>query len=127
MRGLLSERLWWPVLGLCIVCPVQAAGDVARGENVFKTECAECHSPRDGKNKKGPSLFAVLGRKAGTVAGFEYSVALRDTGWMWDDERLRSYLSQPAKKANPGGKMKYDGVAEPKALSDLIAYLGSLK
>lgn len=101
--------------------------DVKRGSDVFAEQCAECHSVREGKHKKGPSLFAVAGRKAAAQPGFEFSEALRNTGWVWDNERLGMYLSQPAKKANPGGKMKYDGLTNPKDLANLIGYLGTLK
>ena len=103
------------------------AGDASAGAEVFKSECAECHSIKEGRNKKGPSLFGVLGRKAATVPDYEYSDALRaQSTWAWTPEQLHSYLSQPAKRANPGTKMKYDGLNDPKQLDDLISYLGTL-
>lgn len=104
-----------------------AGADVKRGSDVFAEHCAECHSAREGKQKKGPSVFNIVGRKAAAQPGFEFSEALRNTGWTWDHERLGFYLSQPSKKANPGSKMKYDGLSDPKDLADLIAYLGTLK
>lgn len=113
--------------GTGVWAQTSANADVKRGANVFAEECAECHSMREGKQKKGPSLFAVVGRKAATQPGFEFSEALLKSGWVWDTERLGFYLSQPAKKANPGGKMKYDGLADPKDLANLIAYLESVK
>lgn len=103
------------------------AGDASAGADVFKSECAECHSIKEGRNKKGPSLFGVLGRKAATVPDYEYSDALRaQSSWVWTPEQLHSYLAQPAKRANPGTKMKYDGLNDPKQLDDLISYLGTL-
>jgi cytochrome c len=102
-------------------------GDVKRGADVFASQCAECHSTREGKQKKGPSVFGTVGRKAASQPGFEFSEALRASGWTWDQERLAFYLSQPSKKANPGSKMKYDGLTDQKDLSDLIAYLATLK
>ena len=101
------------------------ASEAAAGAAVFSAECAECHSMKEGRNKKGPSLFAMLGRKAASQPGFEYSEELRRTGWTWSPETLHSYLSQPTKKANPGTKMKYEGLADPKALADLIGYLSA--
>ena len=106
---------------------VLAAGDAVLGAKVFSAECAECHSMKEGKNKKGPTLFAALGRKAATQPGFEYSEELRRTGWTWNQEVLRNYLSQPTKKANPGSKMKYEGLSDSKELEDLISYLGTSK
>ena len=103
--------------------PAFSASNAGAGASVFSAECAECHSMKEGRNKKGPSLFATLGRKAATQPGFEYSEELRRTGWTWNQETLRSYLSQPTKKANPGTKMKYEGLTDTKSLADLIAYL----
>ncbi|GAA0887302.1 c-type cytochrome [Rhodanobacter soli] len=118
------------VAGLCLggalASPLAHAGNVAAGSDVFKAECAECHSVRAGRNKKGPSLFAVVGRAAGTLPGYNYSDALRAAHWTWTPEKLHGYLSQPAGKANPGTRMKYDGLADPRDLDDLVAYLGTL-
>jgi cytochrome c len=105
---------------------VASAGDASAGADVFKSECAECHSVKEGKNKKGPSLFGIVGRKAGSLPDYDYSDAVRKTSWTWTAEQLHSYLSQPAKQANPGTKMKYDGLTDAKDLDNLISYLGSL-
>ena len=113
-------------LGGALAPPSAHAGDVAAGSDVFKSECAECHSVRAGRNKKGPSLFAVVGRAAGTLPGYNYSDALRAARWTWTPEKLHGYLSQPANTANPGTRMKYDGLADPRDLDDLVSYLGTL-
>jgi cytochrome c len=118
------------VAGLCLggalAPPFAHAGDVVAGSDVFKAECAECHSVRAGRNKKGPSLFAIVGRAAGVLPDYDYSDALRAARWTWTPEKLRGYLSQPARKANPGTRMKYDGLADPRDLDDLVTYLGTL-
>lgn len=105
-----------------------ASGDAAAGKDVFKSECAECHTVKEGRNKKGPSLFGVVGRKAGSVPDYDYSDALKQkaSAWTWTPEQLHTYLSQPAKTANPGTKMKYDGLTDAKQLDDLISYLDTL-
>ena len=103
-----------------------ASGDVEKGKDVFSTECAECHSVREGKNKKGPSLFAVVGRKAATVADATYSDALKASGILWSPDKVDAYVTAP-KKLVPGGKMKYDGLASAAERADLIAYLATLR
>lgn len=103
-----------------------AAGDVQAGLDVFAGQCAECHSMKEGKNKKGPSLFAVVGRKAGSIADFKYSDAMKSSGYTWTPEQIDAYVTQP-KKAVPGGIMKYDGLPDAKARADLLAYLASVK
>lgn len=104
---------------------VQAAGNPSHGEDVFSAECAECHSVREGKNKKGASLFAVVGRKAATISDASYSDALRASNIVWTTEQLDAYITSP-KKAVPNGKMKYDGLESAADRADLLAYLATV-
>ena len=104
----------------------QPAGDAKLGASVFSAECAECHSVRPGKHKKGPTLFAVFGRRPAEIAEFKYSDAMRHANWTWDADTLRRYITQP-REAVPGGTMKYDVLRDSKALNDPLAYLASLK
>ena len=107
--------------------PSQAAGDAKRGADVFAEECGDCHSAVAGKNKKGPSLNGINGRKAGTVADFTgYSEPMKQSGITWSADKIDAYITAP-KKVVVGGKMKYDGLAEAGARADVIAYLLSLK
>ena len=104
-----------------------AAGNPAIGQDVFAEHCAECHSTKDGKHKKGPSLFATLGRPAASIAAFaNYSAAMKASGKTWTPDALDAYVTNP-KAIVPGGTMKYDGLADAKARADLIAYLATLK
>jgi cytochrome c len=103
-----------------------AAGDVTAGKQVYEEECSECHSIQ-GKNKKGPTLTAVFGRKAGTVADYaEYSDGMKASGITWSEATLDQYLTMP-RKFVPGAKMKYEGLADAKARADLIAFITTLK
>ena len=103
-----------------------AAGDPKRGADTFAQECAECHSVREGKNKKGPSLFAVAGRKAGSLADFIYSESMKQSGFNWSPEKIDAYLAHP-KQLVPGGKMKYDGLPDEIDRADIISYLSTLR
>lgn len=115
------------VFGCALASPLARAADATAGADVFKSECAECHSVKEGRNKKGPSLFGIVGRKTASLPDYKYSDVLRGrTDWVWTPERLHSYLSQPAKLTNPGTKMKYDGLTDAKDLDDLISYLATL-
>jgi len=122
LRGVIIAELF---LGWVLASPLAQAGDAASGADVFKQECSECHSVKQGRNKKGPSLFGIVGRHAGSIADYHYSDALRQAQWVWTEDKLHEYLSQPAKKANPGTKMKYSGLDDPKELDDLISFLGT--
>lgn len=101
------------------------AADAKHGADVFAENCAECHSVKEGKNKKGPSLFGVVGRKAGTVADVAYSDAMKQSGISWTPDKLDAYVTDP-RKAVPGGKMKFDGLPNAAERADLIAYLYTL-
>ena len=94
----------------------------ARGRQLFAQSCAACHDP--GRNKAGPMLGGVVGRRAGTVAGFSYSGALRDAGIAWSDDNLDRWLADP-RAFLPGARMPIK-VPDAAARRDLISYLKSL-
>ncbi len=96
-------------------------GDAAKGKVAFIT-CQTCHAVEAGVNKIGPSLHAVVGRKAGTVAGFSYSAANKDSGITWTPEKLFQYLEGP-QRVVPGTKMVFPGFSDPQKRADVIAYL----
>jgi len=102
-----------------------AAADVNRGAKVFAEECAECHSVKDGKNKKGPFLWGISGRKSGSIEDFKYSDSMKASGITWTADKIAAYIAAP-KKIVPGGIMKYDGLVDEKDRLDVIEYLGSL-
>lgn len=114
------------LLGTGVAPGPASAGDASAGKDVFRSECAECHSVRQGRNKKGPSLFGIVGRHAGSLPDYHYSDALQHASWVWTPDKLKSYLSQPARQANPGTRMKYDGLDDAGQLDDLITFLGTL-
>jgi len=88
-------------------------------------QCAVCHST-DGSNGTGPTLKGVFGRKAGSVAGFRYSRAMRAAGIVWDENALERYLTSP-QEAVPGNSMPFAGVPESAQRAAVIAYLKTLK
>lgn len=104
---------------------VYAAGDAAKGSKAFDEECSDCHSVKEGKNKKGPSLFNIVGRKSATIADFNYSDAMKAKNTVWNADTIGEYIHAP-KKSVPGGKMKYDGLDDEKARADIIAFLATL-
>src|SRR3569832_895964 len=114
------------VVGLGAVTRADAAGDAGHGGDVYDAECSDCHSLKQGKNKKGPSLFGVVGRKAASVADFSYSDAMKASGSVCTPYQIDSYIAQP-KKAVPIGKMKYDGLADAKAREDVLAFLMTVR
>ncbi|UPJ48537.1 cytochrome c family protein [Bradyrhizobium sp. 200] len=100
------------------------AQDAEHGKSVFGA-CAACHAT-DHANRVGPGLEGIIGRKAGTVPGFRYSNAMKNSGIVWDDKWLNAYLESP-QKAVPGNRMPYPGLKDATDRADLVAYLATLK
>jgi cytochrome c len=104
--------------------PVQADGDVAKGEKAFK-KCLPCHSVADKTNKMGPYLTGVVGRPVASVENYQYSPAMKEYAALtkaWDEPALNVYLENP-KAAVPKTKMVFPGLKKPDERADLIAYL----
>jgi cytochrome c len=104
---------------------VVSAQDAENGAEVFK-RCRACHDVgENAKNKVGPVLNGILGRKAGTIESFSYSEANRKAGsegWVWTEEKMMEYLLNP-RTAMPGNKMAFAGIRDEQDRKDLIAYL----
>jgi cytochrome c2 len=100
-----------------------AEGDPARGQKRFE-ECAACHTIEPASNNVGPSLAGIIGRRAGDLADFRYSPAMKRSGITWTPETLDTYLADP-QKVVPGNRMPYAGLTDAEARADLIAYLRS--
>ena len=106
--------------------PVRAEGDAASGVKLFR-QCKSCHATEAGKNRVGPSLFGVVGKKAGSAEEFKgYSEGLKAAGFMWDEAKLDAYLTNP-KAVIADSKMAFAGIAEAADRAHVIAYLKTLK
>ena len=99
----------------------RADGDAARGEARFQ-DCAACHKLEAGANNVGPSLHGIFTRKAGEIADFRYSPAIKRSGITWTPETLDKFLSDPQAMV-PANRMPYAGMASAGDRADLIAYL----
>ncbi len=104
-----------------------AEGDAAKGEKVFK-KCKACHAADKAKNKVGPHLVGIIGRKAGSVEGYKYGKGLTDAAdkiGEWDEAKLADYLADP--KGYIGGKSKMTfKLKKEDQRKDVAAYLASL-
>lgn len=99
-----------------------AAQDAAAGEKIF-AQCRACHQVGpNAKNAVGPVLNGVIGRVAGSVEGYSYSPANKNSGLTWDEATFTDYIKNPRAKV-PGTKMVYAGLKEEDKIKDLIAYL----
>jgi cytochrome c len=111
---------------LLVSSAAQADGDAVAGKKVFN-KCMSCHDAKTDKNKIGPSLLGVVGRKAGTLESFagKFSDNIKEAGaggLVWDDANLTAYLRDP-KAVIPKGKMAFPGLKSDEDLANVIAYL----
>ena len=99
-----------------------AAQDVEKGQRSFN-KCLPCHAIGPGaENKVGPDLNGLDGRRAGTVANFNYSDANKNSGLVWNEATFKDYIRSPQAKI-PGTKMVFAGITNPQEIDDLWAYV----
>src|SRR6186997_1813075 len=102
---------------IALVCPARAQ-DAAAGEKVF-VQCRACHQIGEtAKNGVGPELNGLIGRHSGSVAGYSYSPANKNSGLTWDEATFRDYIKDPRAKV-PGTKMVFAGVKDEQRVNDL--------
>ena len=97
--------------------------DIEAGAEFFDRKCATCHDHKKGGiHNKGPLLWNVFGRKAGSVSGFEYSEAMKKSGHSWNFATLNYYLTR-TDRAIPGRSMNFRGIRQDQKRANLLAYL----
>lgn len=117
-----SSLLFVTFVGAAVVGgPAFADGNPDKGKSIFNL-CRACHTLEAGKNLIGPSLHGVFGRKAGSVANYGYSAAMKNAGIVWTEKTIEEYIADPRKKV-PGNKMAFPGLKTEQQREDLIAYL----
>jgi cytochrome c len=98
------------------------AQDVDAGKASFN-KCMACHSIGEGaKNKVGPELNGLDGRHSGTVEGYSYSDANKNSGITWNEAQFKEYIKDPKAKV-PGTKMAFAGIKREQEVNDLWAYV----
>lgn len=114
-------------LAVALTGPALAAGDPGNGAKIF-TRCKACHVIDSDQNRVGPHLSGVIGRKAGTADGFNYSAGMKaagEKGIVWNDDTINQYLENP-KGYVPGNKMAFPGLKKPEERADVIAYIDQM-
>jgi cytochrome c len=115
-------------LGAAIILIAASAGsfahaqDVAAGKSSFN-KCLACHSiGENAKNKVGPELNGLNGRKSGTAPGYSYTDANKNSGITWDEANFKEYIKDPKAKI-PGTKMAFAGIKKETEVNDLWAFI----
>jgi cytochrome c len=140
MRGLCNKRPWSQppsneeqimkkltlsalvIIASSAAAPAALAQDAAAGKTSFN-KCLACHAIGEGaKNKVGPELNGIDGRKSGTAEGYSYSDANKNSGITWNEAQFKEYIKDPKAKV-PGTKMAFAGIKNEKEVNDLWAFI----
>ena len=99
----------------------QSANDDA-GKQAFNNSCRTCHSIREGDNRLGPNLNKIVGRKAGSLPDYNYSSSMKEAGFVWDQDRLTSFMVKPDEVVSGHKMQPYGGISADEA-AKVVAYL----
>ncbi|WP_338026532.1 c-type cytochrome [Bradyrhizobium acaciae] len=95
------------------------------GEQAFNNSCRTCHTVKEGDNRAGPNLHDIIGRKAGSVAKFPYSEAMKSSGIVWDESTLLRFIEDPEAVVSGNGMKPYTGVRSAEDRAKIVAFLKS--
>lgn len=120
-------RLLVWIVSVCLTAASLAAQGAEPGKLTFNNRCRTCHSVKEGDNRQGPSLHAIVGRKAGSSSGYAgYSQAMKSSNIVWDEQTLDAFIANPDKVV-PGHNMRpYPGLPDAQEREEIVAYLKSI-
>jgi len=97
--------------------------EAASEQQAFNNACRTCHMVKEGDNRLGPNLYKIIGRKAGALPDYNYSSAMKEAGFVWDEDKLGRFIANPDEIV-PGNSMKpYGGLASRDDRAKIIAFL----
>jgi cytochrome c len=100
-----------------------AAAQDGAGQVLFNNACRTCHTVKQGDNRLGPNLYRIVGRLAGSVDGYDYSSALDNADFVWDEESLDRFITNPEQTV-PGNTMRpFSGIASKEDRAKIIGFL----
>lgn len=111
-----------------LALPPGARADTAGGDPqvAFNNACRTCHSMREGDHRLGPSLHGIVGRKAGSAEGYQFSSAMEGAELVWDEATLDDFIANP-NQVVPGNRMQpFGGIDDAQQRGEIIAYLKSI-
>lgn len=112
---------------MLLVLPAAAAQEESdEGKVAFNNACRTCHSFKAGDNRLGPSLHGVVGRKAGSMEGFQFSSAMQGSGITWDEATLDKFIANPDNVVHGNAMKPFGGIADASERTKIIAYLKTL-
>ena len=111
---------------ICAFAALAMADTAADPQVAFNNSCRTCHSAKEGDNRLGPSLHGVVGRKAGTAAGYKFSASMQGSNIVWDEKTLDAFITNPDQVVNGSAMKPFGGIADADQRGQIIAYLKSI-
>jgi cytochrome c len=105
--------------------PARTGADAGSGQLIFNNACRTCHTTKEGDNRLGPNLHNIIGRKVGSLPNFGYSSAMEGADFVWDKEKLDSFIAKPDEVVLGNNMKPYGGLASAEDRTKLIAFLQS--
>ncbi|WP_442893898.1 c-type cytochrome [Bradyrhizobium sp. AZCC 1620] len=93
------------------------------GQQAFNNACRTCHMVRQGDNRLGPNLHGIIGRKAGSLPDYAFSSAMKEAGFVWDEEKLDRFIANPDEVVPGNGMKPYGGLPSSDERKKIIAFL----
>jgi cytochrome c len=106
--------------------PASQKGDAAAAQQVFNNACRTCHTTREGDNRVGPTLYKIIGRKAGSLPGYGYSEAMKEADFVWDEAKLDRFIANPDGLVSGNSMKPYGGMASAADRANVISFLRSV-
>lgn len=126
VRRSLASSLVLAVLALATV-PAAAEQEEGDGKVAFNNACRTCHSFKEGDNRLGPSLHGIVGRKAGSIDGFAFSSAMKNSGITWDEANLDKFIANPDNVVHGNAMKPFGGISDASERAKIVSYLKTLK
>jgi cytochrome c len=117
------------ILGLTVMVFLLSSPVISQeaAEHIFNNACRTCHTTREGDDRLGPNLYNIIGRKAGSLPHYNYSNAMKDAGFIWDEGKLEQFIAHPDAVV-PGNNMKpFGGLASVEDRKRVVTFLRSMK
>lgn len=95
------------------------------GQTAFNNACRTCHTMKEGDNRLGPSLAGIVGRKAGSLSGYNYSSSMKQSGITWDAANLDQFIANPDEVVRGNNMKPYGGITDAALRKTIVEFLQS--
>lgn len=120
-------------IGAALFCALMSVAVAAKeeaseeGKLAFNNACRTCHSFKPNDNRLGPTLHGIVGRKSGSLDGFQFSSAMKSADITWDDSSLDKFIANPDQVVHGNAMKPYGGIADASERHKIVDYLKTLK